>query len=613
MKESKRKITNILIITKISMIIFIIVIAYMDLSQLCLEMNMVNKNRLSIYGSAFFLFLILMIYAFYKLVTQNIEQYYNVFKLRWLLENILYMIIISLPDYFFVHYANEYKYIFLLLILSCTIQYGPRYGMITSLLASINVLGNDLIFAPIKDGINMLFQKDVIVAGIFIVIGWVLGYYVDLVAAENQINENKLNDLNSKLEEKKKQREEMKKMIINNETCYDILFENSTDGVILHKEGQILYANKSAINLLGYDGVEGFDMKTIYHFYDDKELKSIKEKYTKMEKEKKSKRIDEEIIIDSFGKRIPVSNTSSFFLYKEKGAVLSVFTDMTNEKKIETLKKDIQKNIKILNETKEFNSLIRGLFINMSHELKTPINVMYSAIQAINMDLNNDGIRNISRDKLYIRSMKQNCLRMIRVINNFVDATRLQAGEMKIIRENYDIVETVESIVEKTVEYVRGKDVNIIFDTNVEEKIMSFDKEAMKRIILNLISNAIKADTKEILIRLVALDKHVLIKVEDQGMGIPKSKLNLIFERFGQVDNSLSRKCEGAGVGLYLVKCLVDLHNGKIKITSDEGQGTEVTIKLPVEVLDGSHYDNRIISESDEEKIEREFSDIYTI
>lgn len=182
----------------------------------------------------------------------------------------------------------------------------------------------------------------------------------------------------------------MKKMIINNETCYDILFENSTNGVILHKDGQILYANKSTINLLGYDSVEDFDMKTIYEFYDEKELKYIKEKYTKMEKEKKSKRIDEEIIIDSFGKRIPISNTSSFFLYKEKGAVLSVLTDMTNEKKIETLKKDIQKNIKILNDTKEFNSLIRGFFINMSHELKTPINVMYSAIQAINMELNDD-------------------------------------------------------------------------------------------------------------------------------------------------------------------------------------------------------------------------------
>lgn len=449
MKESKGNITNILIITKISMMIFIMVIAYMDLSQFYLEIKMINKNRFSIYKSAFFLFLIFMIYAFYKLVTQNIEQYYNVFKLRWLLENIFYMIIISLLDYFFAQYANEYKYIFLLLILSCTIQYGPRYGMITSLLASINVLGNDLIFAPIKDSINMFFQKDVIVTGIFIVIGWVLGYYVDLIAAENQIKENKLNDLNSKLEEKKKQRQEMKKMIINNETCYDILFENSTNGVILHKDGQILYANKSTINLLGYDSVEDFDMKTIYEFYDEKELKYIKEKYTKMEKEKKSKRIDEEIIIDSFGKRIPISNTSSFFLYKEKGAVLSVLTDMTNEKKIETLKKDIQKNIKILNDTKEFNSLIRGFFINMSHELKTPINVMYSAIQAINMELNDDGIRNINRDKLYIRSMKQNCLRMIRLINNFVDATRLQAGEMKIVRENYDIVETVESIVEK--------------------------------------------------------------------------------------------------------------------------------------------------------------------
>ncbi|MDO5517510.1 MAG: PAS domain-containing sensor histidine kinase [Clostridium sp.] len=613
MEENKDKLINILIITKVAMLIFFMFTLYMDLTEFCLEVKMINKSRFIIYGFGFFLVLIFIIYLFHNFLKRNIQQYYNVFKLQWLLENVFYMIIISLPNYILLEYGNEYKYIFLLLILSCTIQYGSRYGMITSLLSSVTILTNDLLCAPSKNGINMFFQKDIIMAAIFIVIGWVLCYYVDLIAAENEMKDNKLNHLNSKLKEKKKQRAEMKKMIINNEICYDLLFENSTNGVILHEQGNILYANKRAVNLLGYDCIEDFNISSIYELYDKKALNGIKEKYVQMKLEKKLKRTDEEIMIDSFGKSIPVSNTSSIFLYKGKSAVLSVLTDMTNEKEIETLKKDMQRNIKTLNKTKEFNLLIRELFTTMSHELKTPINVIYSAIQVINMGLQDNAIRNIDRDRLYIKSMKQNCHRMIRLINNFVDVTRLQAGEMKIIKGNYDIVETIESIVEKTVKYISGKNIDIIFDTNVEEKIISFDKEAVKRIILNLISNSIKSDTEEILIKLNVTDKHVFIIVKDSGMGIPSDKLDFIFERFAQVDNSLSRKCEGVGLGLFIVKSLVQLHDGKIKMTSKEGEGTKVMIKLPAEIDEGSNYCNKVFLESDEKKIEREFSDIYTI
>lgn len=613
--SNNKKLKNILSVTKISIIIFIMIIVYVHSSQYWQSMNIEFNGQFNIYTGLLSLILTLSSYILWLIVSKDSEQSSNIFKLKWLIETLFFMVIISIPIYVFSEYESEYKYIFLLLIISSTIQYGSKYGIITSLISSIVILGSDLVYALTEDGINIFFQRDIIMTGVFIVVAWVLGYYVDLIADENQEKENRLYFLSNKLEEKDKQKEEMKNMIINNELCYDILFENSINAVVVHKNGKILYANKSAINLLAYDYIDYFDEKTIYEFYDKKEIESIKQKYCQIENEKKAKVIEEEIIIDAFGKSKPVKNISSFFLYKEENAVLSVLTDMTNEKEIESLKLDMQKNIKVLNETKEFNVLIRNFFINMSHELKTPVNVIYSAIQALNMDFEQNDMKNLSKHKGYLKSMKQNCLRIIRLINNFVDTTRLEAGEFKINKENADIVNVIEGVVEKIAEFIKEKDIQVIFDTNVEEKIMAFDQDAIKRILLNIISNSIKFGFKKekICINLISTDEKVVIKIRDNGKGIAKSKMNFIFERFGQADNSLSRECEGCGIGLYIVKSLVELHDGNIKVISNEGAGTEVIIKLPCQVIKDSKYSNRIIIETDEEKIEREFSDIYTI
>lgn len=275
----------------------------------------------------------------------------------------------------------------------------------------------------------------------------------------------------------------------------------------------------------------------------------------------------------------------------------------------------MQENIKVLNKTKEFNTLIRNFFTNMSHELKTPINVIYSGVQMISMDLQSPNENKITRSKAYLKTMKKNCLRIIRLINNFLDTTKLESGSIKLNKRNGDIVETVENITQSVARYLKDKDVNIIFDTNVEEKIMSYDKEIIERILLNLLSNAIKfsKDEKNIYVTLIDKNDSILIKVKDEGDGIPVTKLDIIFERFGQANSSLSRECEGIGIGLYLVKSFVELHGGTIKVLSEEGVGCEVIIELPVKLVEDKDYTVKIIGETNEQKIEREFSDIYTI
>ncbi|NRV86921.1 sensor histidine kinase [Clostridium beijerinckii] len=144
---------------------------------------------------------------------------------------------------------------------------------------------------------------------------------------------------------------------------------------------------------------------------------------------------------------------------------------------------------------------------------------------------------------------------------------------------------------------------------------MGFDHDMMERIMLNLISNALKYSHSKGNIYVDFIDKQtsVIVKVRDEGEGIPKDKLNFIFERFGKVDNTLSRKCEGTGIGLYLVKSFVEMHGGKISVSSVEGQGSEFIIELPVELIKNEEEEDKILFKTNIEKIQIEFSDIYSL
>lgn len=155
----------------------------------------------------------------------------------------------------------------------------------------------------------------------------------------------------------------------------------------------------------------------------------------------------------------------------------------------------------------------------------------------------------------------------------------------------------------------------IIFDTNVEEKIIACDTDKIERIILNLVSNAIKFSEPgdEIYVDVFDKDDTVEISVKDNGIGIAKDCLKLIFERFKQVDKSFARNAEGSGIGLCLVKSIVELHGGKIRVESKLGKGSKFNIELPartIENLNDIHKNRQ--QNSKIEMVNIEFSDIYS-
>lgn len=313
----------------------------------------------------------------------------------------------------------------------------------------------------------------------------------------------------------------------------------------------------------------------------------------------------------------PFLNNDGSFLY---GILTS--SDVTDRvQKENTIR---QQNEKLLKAEKEKNeALIKAIemkdeFLSIvSHEFKTPLAVINSALQTMEVVCADELSE---KEKCFIRVIKQNAFRQLRLVNNLLDITRANAGQIKMQKTKVDIVFLTKSIVDSVKIYAQQKGLEIEYISMMKAKQMYMDEEKYERIILNLISNAIKFTPRgnSITVRLsqktVKAKGKVSIEVIDTGVGIPKDKQSLIFERFGQVDSSLTRQAEGTGIGLSLVKKFVEAHEGEIAVKSEVGKGSTFSVMLPVleectkaeERKAPELMDNRLI-----QSVAIEFSDIY--
>ncbi|WP_432409237.1 ATP-binding protein [Wukongibacter sp. M2B1] len=271
-----------------------------------------------------------------------------------------------------------------------------------------------------------------------------------------------------------------------------------------------------------------------------------------------------------------------------------------------------------LNEKIEYEKLRTEFFTNLSHELRTPLNVIFSAQQILSLFARDCFDDKSEKANKYLKIIKQNCYRLIRLIGNLIDITKIDVGNFNIEFQNYDIVYLIKSIVLSVNDFIKDKEISLIFESSIDKRIIACDPDKIERIILNLLSNAVKFTPKngKIFVNIGEENDRVLISVRDTGIGIPKEKQNSIFDRFVQVDKSIIRKNEGSGIGLSLVKSLIEMHGGNISLTSKEGEGSEFTIELPINVLDVSvsnEYQDEIACTNHEkvERIDVEFSDIY--
>lgn len=286
----------------------------------------------------------------------------------------------------------------------------------------------------------------------------------------------------------------------------------------------------------------------------------------------------------------------------------------TNEKVRSTTRINYEK--KRYEEVLKYDKMKTEFLANISHELRTPLNVMLSGLQLLEMHKAKGDIT--FKDPALVEKafyVKQNGYRLLRLINNLIDVTKIDSGFFHLQLETRNIIEVVEGITLSISEYMDQKGINLVFDTNEEELYMPIDSDKIERIMLNLLSNAAKFTPKSgtIFVNMDCSKDSVKISVKDNGIGIPKGMQKEIFNRFTQVDSSLHKNKQGSGIGLSLVKSLVELHKGSIYVVSTEGKGSTFTFELPVTMLQDSEVATTsldIENPNYNEKIVLEFSDL---
>ena len=221
-------------------------------------------------------------------------------------------------------------------------------------------------------------------------------------------------------------------------------------------------------------------------------------------------------------------------------------------------------------------------FANISHELRTPLTLIISPLQGLRSLITKDSD---SRTAETLDLMYGNCLRLLALINDLLDLVRLEDGKLDLKFEAVDLHILLPGLVNSVKSVADRSDIDLA--VNVKEKsplYVNGDKDRLGKIFLNLLFNAIKFTPKggNILVSTSRLDETALIEIKDTGIGIAEEKLELIFNRFWQETTDSNGEKKGTGIGLSLVKELIDLHRGQVKVKSQKGQGTTFSVELPL-------------------------------
>lgn len=259
---------------------------------------------------------------------------------------------------------------------------------------------------------------------------------------------------------------------------------------------------------------------------------------------------------------------SNFLNFENEKNVLIVIRDISGTKELEKLKK--------LDKMKmEFLSM-------MSHELRTPL----SAIKAYS-DTIIDSYEMLDDETLleFFSTIQSETNHLNRLLNDLLDFSKLELKTLNLEKTKFDINNLINEVCNTLEDFAKTNEVNIITE-NKKTLIVFLDRTRMRQIIFNLIQNAIKYSDREkeerfVRIRTKIVDQDLIIEIEDNSIGIKKEDKEKIFDKFYRSDTSLTYKIQGTGVGLSIVKDLVELHGGIIELDTELGKGSKFTIKVP--------------------------------
>lgn len=242
---------------------------------------------------------------------------------------------------------------------------------------------------------------------------------------------------------------------------------------------------------------------------------------------------------------------------------------------------------------KEINKLKSRFFANISHEFRTPLTLILGPAGRL--------LKKAPEHKQDLDLIHSNALSLKELINQLLDLSRLEAGKLTLQISRVDFVDYVKKIAATFESLAQSGNIHYTLKTDVPRQWIWVDKDKMNKILSNILNNAFKFTTSAgmIAVNISKNSGYIQVSVQDNGIGIKKEQLKYIFDRFYQVDNGVSRKFAGSGIGLALVKELVELHHGLITVDSEPGTGSIFRISVP---LDREELGDAIIIQDREEK-----------
>ncbi|NBC84488.1 MAG: sensor histidine kinase [Bacteroidetes bacterium] len=252
--------------------------------------------------------------------------------------------------------------------------------------------------------------------------------------------------------------------------------------------------------------------------------------------------------------------------------------DVISEVKNEVLQWAKRKTREIA-QLKQMEKYRKEFLGNVSHELKTPI----FNIQGYILTLLDGGLEDTSINRLYLERTEKSINRMISIVNDLESIARLEAGEMKLEMDDFNIITLFEESFEMNEMMAEERGIRLKFDHKYEKPVkVHGDKRRIMEVINNLVVNSIKYGSPKgtTIVGFSDMGENTLVEVTDDGIGIPEHDINRIFERFYRTDKSRSRDMGGTGLGLSIVKHIIEAHNQTINVRSSVGNGSSFAFTL---------------------------------
>jgi PAS domain S-box-containing protein len=354
--------------------------------------------------------------------------------------------------------------------------------------------------------------------------------------------------------ERKRMEEELKA----SEERYRDLFENANDGIyILDRAGRIVSFNRKAEEITGYTVEEVRGQSYTLLVSSGPERKKARRAFLKNMRGQPDK--TELTIIRKDGREVILElSTRPIWQGGQIVGIQGIARDITERKELERLKSDFISTV--------------------SHELRTPLTSIKGYVDLV---LAGDVGPLTPEQKEFLTIVSQNTTRLTELINDLLEIERLESGRIEFEFDELDLAEVLENVARSL--HVNAEQKGLEFLTEIPSGLkVRGDRDRLTQVFLNLLSNAIKytpAGTVEL--RAHQEDDAVVVEVRDTGIGLSESDLQKLFQKFFRSDNPYVRKVGGTGLGLSIAKAIVERHGGTITVTSQLGQGSTFTVRLP--------------------------------